>query len=61
MPYTVHDLRYLYKISEKITYLALLILTVDSVKTRKLKIAKNFYLVTYNFSELNATGKQKQT
>ncbi len=44
IPYTVHGLWYLYKISAKITYFALLILTVDSVKMRKLKIAKNFTL-----------------
>ena len=38
IPYTVCGLRYLCKIYAKITYLALLILTVDSVKMRKLKI-----------------------
>ena len=44
IPYKLHSLRDLCKISAKITYLALLILTVDSAKTRKLKIAKNFTL-----------------
>ncbi len=42
--YSVHGLRYLCKISAKITHLALLILTIDSGKTRKLKIAKKFTL-----------------
>ena len=44
IPYTVCGVRYLCKISAKITRLALLILTVDSAKTRKLKIAKKFTL-----------------
>ncbi len=44
IPYKLHSLRDLCKISAKITYLALLILTVDSEKTGKLKIAKNFTL-----------------
>ena len=43
IPYTVSGVRYLCKISAKMTYLALSILTVDSAKT-KLKIAKNFTL-----------------
>ena len=44
IPYKLHSLRDLCKIFAKITYLALLILTVDSAKTGKLEIAKNFTL-----------------
>ena len=44
IPYTVHCLWFLYKISAKITYLAPLISTVYRVKTRKLKIAKKITL-----------------
>ena len=49
IPYTVHGLKYLCKISAKITYLALLILPVDSAKTRKLEMAKNFTLLPILF------------